>query len=87
MNMNMEGLIRLSVSKKRPKKLISRHKGCQLLVIEPVHSGSNCTLKVLFLGHPLVNDFNHKNIMIVQLRGENTQRENKDRLGDKIIRM
>ena len=35
------------------KKLISRHKGCQLLVIEPMHCGSNSILKVRFLGHPV----------------------------------
>ena len=50
MNMNMEGWIRLSVSKKRPKKLISRHKGCQLLVIDLVHCGPNSVLKVRFFG-------------------------------------
>ena len=47
-NMTWEGLIRLSLGKKRPKKLISRHKGCRLLVIEPVHYGSNSIMKVRF---------------------------------------
>ena len=35
------------------KKLISIHKGCRLLVFEPVHCGSNSILKVRFLGHPV----------------------------------
>ena len=35
------------------QKSIFRHKGCQLLVIEPVHYGSNSILKVLLLGHPV----------------------------------
>ena len=30
---------------------MSRHKGCRLLVIEPVLCGSNSILKVRFLGH------------------------------------
>ena len=46
--MTWEGIIKLSLSKKRPKKLISRHKGCWLLVIEPVHCGSNSILRVRF---------------------------------------
>ena len=53
MNMTWEGIIKLSLSKKRPKKLISRHKGCWLLVIEPVHCGSNKILKVHILVHDL----------------------------------
>ena len=32
--------------------MISRHKGCQLLVIEPVHRRSNSIMKVRFLGTP-----------------------------------
>ena len=36
------------------KKLISGHKGCLILVIEPVHCGSNSILKVRFSGHPVV---------------------------------
>ena len=40
------------------KKIISRHKEYRLLVIEPVHLGSNSILKVRFLGHPVhTHDF------------------------------
>ena len=46
-------LIRLSLSKKRQKK-ISRHKGCRQMVIETVHCASSSILKVRFLGHPVL---------------------------------
>ena len=32
---------------------MSRHKGCRILVIEPVHTGSSSVLLVVFLGHPV----------------------------------
>ena len=40
------------IRKKRPKNKISRHKGCRLLVIEPVHRGSSSILLVSFFGTP-----------------------------------
>ena len=40
------------------QKLISRHKGCQLLVIEPVQPRSTSILKVRFFGHPVVMNLN-----------------------------
>ena len=50
MNMTWEGLIRL---RETSNNLIARHKGCRLLVIEPVHCGSNNNLKMPFFGHPV----------------------------------
>ena len=55
-----EGLIRPSLSKKRPRNLFSRHKGCRLLVIEPVHCGSNSILKLRFFGHPVLEVIDSK---------------------------
>ena len=46
-------LILLSISKKQPKKSVSRHKGCRQMVIESVHCGCSGILKVHFLGHPV----------------------------------
>ena len=54
MNMAWEGLTRLSLSKKTTEKLISRHMGGWLLLIESVHCGSSSILKVRFFGHPVV---------------------------------
>ena len=44
-NMTWEGLIRL---RRSDRKLIARHKGRLLIMIEPVHCGSNSILKVRF---------------------------------------
>ena len=64
-------LILLSLSKKRPKKSISRHKGCRQMVIEPVHCGSSSILKVRFLGHPVYHDdfdhYHHFHVMLIAL--------------------
>ena len=61
MNMTWELLILPSLSKKRPKKTLSRPKCYQLLAIEPVHDGSNSSLLVHFLGHPVhfISHFTH----------------------------
>ena len=58
MFMTWEGLIRLSLSRKRPKNPISRHKGCRLLMIKPIKPllcGSSSILKLsesAFFGTP-----------------------------------
>ena len=53
-DMTWRRLILLNVSKKWPKKSISKHKGCRQMVIEPVHCNSGSILKVrFFLGHPV----------------------------------
>ena len=43
---------RLILLKETTKKLISRHKGCRQMVIEPLHCGSSSILKVRFFGTP-----------------------------------
>ena len=35
------------------KKRFSRHRGCQLLIIQPLHRGSSSILLVIFLGQPV----------------------------------
>ena len=61
MDMTWERLILLSLSKKRPKIIISRHRlvqvqlrRCRPLVIEWVHRGSRSILKVTFWGTPCI---------------------------------